>query len=141
MAENITRPTEASVRAFLDTVENPVRRADADVLLELFERVTGEKPVMWGPAIIGYGSYHYRYESGREGDMCRAGFSPRKAALSLYLTCDAARFADILSRLGKHKTGKGCIYVTKLADVDMAVLEELVRDGWEEMQRKYPLEN
>ena len=143
MAENKTQPTDASVIAFIDAVEPASRREDARTLLALFERIIGEPARMWGPSIIGFGSYHYRYDSGREGDMCRSGFSPRKANLSIYLMgcyCDggfASRDA-LMARLGKHKTGASCLYINKLADIDMGVLEELVRESLAVMDAKYP---
>lgn len=131
MAENITRETDASVEAFLQGVEHAGRREDAFALLELMRRVTGVEPKMWGPSIIGFGKYHYRYDSGREGDMLRVGFSPRKANLALYFTAKGDRFRELLPRLGKHKMGGSCLYVTRLANVDPGVLEELVATSWE----------
>lgn len=144
MSENKTKPTQVSVDAFIDAVDHPGKRDDARALDALFRRVTGEEPAMWGPSIIGYGSYHYTYDSGREGDMCRVGFSPRKAKHSLYLMsqyCDEATTklgAELLARLGKYSKGASCLYINKLADVDLAVLEELVRVNWEAMNRLYP---
>lgn len=144
MAENKTRAGDASVAQFIAAVEHPGKRADAAVLDALFRRVTGEEPRMWGPTIIGYGQYHYRYDSGREGDMCRVGFSPRKAKHSLYVscTCDGPRGAEVqglLDRLGKHSQGQGgCLYINKLADVDMGVLEELVALGWRTSWEQWP---
>ncbi len=129
MAEIKTKATEASVEAFLDGVKHPVRRADGKAICALMERVTGEPAVMWGPSIIGFGRYHYRYASGHEGDMCRIGFSPRSANLVLYV----GGFPDyeaLLARLGKHKSSKACLYLNKLADVDPAVLEEIVKRTW-----------
>ncbi len=123
--ENKTKPTAVSVTAFIDAIENETRRKDARTLLALLRRITGEKPVMWGPSIVGFGKRHYRYATGREGDAPIAGFSPRKANLVFHLAHCPERDA-LLARLGKHKTGVGCLYVNKLADVDMAVLEELV---------------
>ncbi|MEE2033386.1 DUF1801 domain-containing protein [Rhodococcus chondri] len=133
MAENRTQPTAQSVGTFLDTVENQVRRADGHALLELMTEVTGEPAVMWGPSIVGFGSYHYRYASGREGDAPAVGFSPRKANLALYGLTIAPEAATLLAALGKHKTGAACLYITKLADVDLAVLRDLVRVGYEHM--------
>ncbi|NJC05082.1 hypothetical protein GGQ97_000875 [Sphingomonas kaistensis] len=130
MAENKTKPTGADVTAFLDAVEHPTRRADGHALRALFERISGEPATLWGPSIIGFGSRHYRYDSGHEGDMPRIAFSPRKANLVFYLHYYDG-YADDLARLGKHKAGKGCLYVTKLADVDGAVLEAMVRKAWE----------
>lgn len=144
MAENKTKPTDASVEAFIAGVEPLSKREDALVLDALFRKVTGEEPQMWGPSIIGYGSYHYKYESGRQGDMCRTGFSPRKAKHSLYLMggyCDeitAKHREEALSRLGKHKTGASCLYVNKLADIDLEVLEEMIAADWATMNRIYP---
>ena len=139
-----TTPTEMSVEDFIEAVEPAAKREDAKVLDALFRRVTGQEPTIWGPSIIGYGSYHYKYDSGREGDMCRAGFSPRKAKHSLYLMgryCDEAtgkKVDALLETMGKHKTGASCVYVNKLADIDLAVLEEIVGECWEAMNRAYP---
>ncbi|HYD43955.1 MAG TPA: DUF1801 domain-containing protein [Phenylobacterium sp.] len=130
MAEVKTRPTEASVDAFLGGVAHPLRRADGLALRAIMERVTGEPAVMWGPSIIGFGSYHYRYASGHEGDMCRTGFSPRAASLVLYVG-GFPEYDALLERLGKHKRSKACLYLNKLADVDAAVLEEIVRRTYE----------
>ena len=139
MAENKTKPTDVAVSEFLDAVEHPTRKADALALDEMFRRVTGWSPQMWGPTIVGYGAYHYRYESGREGDMCATGFSPRKANLSLYIMPGYQDYSEIMGRLGKHKLGKACLYINKLADVDMAVLEELVRRGVDDLDKMYPV--
>ncbi|MEK0155618.1 DUF1801 domain-containing protein [Arthrobacter oryzae] len=129
MAENKTQATDASVEDFLDGVENPARQRDGLRLLALMKENTGEVPVMWGPGIVGFGSYHYRYESGREGDTVAVGFSPRKGSLSLYGLTYAPEAAELLPRLGKHKVGAGCLYINKLEDVDEAVLAELIRAG------------
>ena len=125
MAEAKTKPTSVTVDSFIDAVEHPIRRADAKILRAMMERVSGERAVMWGPSIIGFGSYHYRYDSGHEGDMCRIGFSPRKAQLVLYVG-GFPGYEDMLARLGKHKTSKACLYINKLADVDLTVVEEIV---------------
>jgi hypothetical protein len=124
MAENKTKPTKLSVAAFIDTLTDPDRRADAKALVKLMQSATGEKPKMWGPSIIGFGSYHYKYESGREGDMPLIGFSPRKAAHVLY-GLHGSSDSKVLAKLGKHTTGKGCLYIKKLADVDQKVLEAM----------------
>ena len=129
MAEAKTKPSIVNVDAFIAAVEKPVRREDALVLREMMERVTGEPATMWGPSIIGFGSYHYKYASGHEGDTCRVGFSPRSANLVLY-TGSFPEYAALLERLGKHKVGKGCLYVNKLADVDLSVLEEIIRHSY-----------
>jgi hypothetical protein len=125
-AANKTQPTRVDPRDFVASVEHPLRRRDAETLLELFEGATGQPPTMWGPSIIGFGSYHYRYDSGREGDFLRVGFAPRKANLALYGLSAAPGSEALLGRLGKHKRGVDCVYVNKLADVDMGVLRELV---------------
>ncbi len=142
MAEAKTKPTEASVEEFIATVETPAKREDAVVLDALFRKVTGALPVMWGPTIVGYGQYHYRYASGHEGEICRLGFSPRRAKHSLYLMCgspaEEAAFAPLLARLGKHSRGKGCLYVNKLADIDLGALEEMIALGWQNSFERYP---
>lgn len=131
--ENKTKPTQTSVEEFIAHVEHPVRRADAEVLDEMFRRITGEEPVMWGPTMVGYGSYHYEYESGHQGDALAVGFAPRKASQSLYGLLVQPEAPELLSRLGKHKVGKGCLYVNTLADVDLQVLEELMQTGYRHM--------
>ena len=142
-AENKTQATGADVAAFLEAVPDPVRRADGIALDAMMRRVTGEEPRMWGPTIVGYGEYRYRYDSGREGEMCRTGFSPRKAELVVYLVgqfeIHAAEAAALFARLGKHRTGKSCLYIKRLADVDTGALEELVALNWREMAARYPL--
>lgn len=139
MSENKTRPTEQSPEDFIASVEHDTRRADARTLLDLMRKITGWEARMWGPAIIGFGEYHYKYESGREGDFMRTGFSPRKANMVVYIMPGYTDFSEILGRLGKHKLGKSCLYINKLADVDMGVLEELIRAGLDDMEKKYPL--
>lgn len=138
MVENKTRPTESDVAAFIEAVEPAVRRDDARALDVMLRRVTGTTPSMWGPSIIGYGRYHYRYESGREGETCRIGFSPRKAALVLYFNGRTPAFEALLSTLGKHDSGKGCLYVKRLADIDMAVLERLAVESLAYMDAHHP---
>jgi hypothetical protein len=126
MAENKTKPTSLSVPAFLDACTDEARRTDAKALAKLMQKVTGNEPAMWGPSIVGFDSYHYMYESGRQGDMPVVGFSPRKAANVLYGAIGFVGADALLAKLGKHTTGKGCLYIKKLADVDMKVLEALV---------------
>jgi hypothetical protein len=126
MAENKTKPTKLSVATFVGGITDQTRRADAKALVKLMHSAFGEKPKMWGPSIIGFGSYHYRYDSGREGDMPLVGFSPRKAATVLYGLTGASESKALLGKLGKHSTGKGCLYIKKLADVDMRVLEDMI---------------
>ncbi|HQN09470.1 MAG TPA: DUF1801 domain-containing protein [Thermoanaerobaculia bacterium] len=136
MAEPKTKKTDASVAAFLDAVADPRRREDAREVLALMKRITGEEPKMWGPSIVGFGSYTYTYASGQTGDWPIAGFSPRKQALTLYLMPGFEKDADLMKRLGKHKTGKSCLYLNRLADVDAGVLEELVRRSVERMRNR-----
>ena len=126
MPENKTKPTGASVDDFIAAVEIDTRRADAKIVLEMMRRVTGETPVMWGPTMIGFGKYAYKYKSGHGGEFFLTGFSPRKAHLVLYIMPGYGQFDDVMARLGKHKTGRACLYVNKLADIDIKVLEELV---------------
>ena len=144
MSDAKTQPTDTSVEDFIEAVEPSSKREDAMVLDALFRKVTGEEAVIWGPSIIGYGSYHFKYDSGREGDFMRTGFSPRKAKHSLYLMgryCDedtGKRVDALLAKMGKHKTGASCVYVNKLADIDLNVLEEIIGVCWDAMNRKYP---
>ncbi len=125
MADNKTKPTTVTVASFIKSITDETARADAKALVNLMQSATGEKPKMWGPSIIGFGSYHYKYESGREGDMPLVGFSPRKAATVLY-GMGIGDSEALLAKLGKHTTGKGCLYIKKLTDVDQKVLEALV---------------
>ncbi len=132
MPENKTQKTAASVEDFINKVEHEGKRKDAFEILAMMKTITKEKPRMWGASIIGFGDVHYKYASGREGDWFKIGFSPRKANISLYLMgCDVSKAEEMLSRLGKHKTGKGCLYVNKLADIDMEVLKEMIKEGYE----------
>lgn len=126
MAEIKTKPTEVSVDDFLEGIQHPVRRADGKALRTMMERITGEPAVMWGPSMVGFGTYHYRYDSGHEADMCRVAFSPRSTNLVLYVG-GFPEYEALLAELGKHKRSKACLYVNKLADVDTAVLDEIIR--------------
>jgi hypothetical protein len=143
MAEAKTQMSDASVAAFIAAVEPPAKRAEAEVIDALFRKVTGEAPRMWGASLIGYGEYRTTYASGRDVHWMRAGFSPRKAKHSLFLMggyCDditAAGRMEKLARLGKHTVGKSCLYINKLADVDLAVLEEIIAEDWETMQQLF----
>lgn len=139
MAENKTQATQIAPVDFIETLEHPTRKADALVLLELFARVSGFDAKMWGPSIIGFGRYHYIYDSGREGDFLATGFSPRKSNLSIYIMPGYQDYADILGRLGRHKLGKSCLYVNKLADIDLAVLEELIAAGLRDLAGYWPV--
>ena len=137
MAELKTKATQVSVDAFVDAVADPERRADARTLTALIQRLTGDPAAMWGPSIVGFGSYDYRYDSGREGTMCRMGFSPRAKELVLYLSgCE--RHQAVLATLGKVRTGKSCLYIKRLADLDVAVLEQLLRAELDFMDQTYP---
>ena len=129
-AENKTKATTVTVADFVDRVEPDQRQADARVVIDLMTRITGETATMWGPSIIGFGVYRYRYESGREGEICRLGFSPRKPQLVFYLGTSFPGRDAMLAALGKHSTGKSCLYVKKLSDVDMTVLERMVAASW-----------
>lgn len=140
MAENKTQPTDASVDDFLNTTEHPQKRADSFSLKKILEDVTGEKAVMWGESIVGFGKYHYHYESGRKGEFLIAGFAPRKAAISLYLLgCMETKFEELMANLGKHKTGASCIYFNKLSDLNEGVLRDLIKKSYDFMKEKYPL--
>lgn len=138
MAGNKTVETDLDVTAFLKGVADPKQRADADVLLEMMSNASGEPPKMWGPSIVGFGSYHYRYDSGREGDMCRIGFSPRKGKTVIYVIDGFPAHAELLAKLGKHKTGQSCLYINRLSDVDTGILDKLVKASLVEMDRRYP---
>lgn len=142
MADAKTQPTPVGVAEFLGQVEPAAKRQEGEVLVALFRKVTGVEPVMWGPSIVGYGEYATVYESGRRVTLCRTAFSPRKARHSLYLSCgtqaEEAQFAPLLARLGKHARGKGCLYVNKLADIDLGVLEEMIALSWRNSFERYP---
>lgn len=136
MAELKTKQTDESVTTFLNTVPDETKRKDCFEILEMMRQATGLQPKMWGTSIIGFGSYHYKYESGHEGDMCLIGFSPRKQNIVLYGTGGAGRNDDLLQKLGKHKTGKGCLYVNKLTDVNVDILKKLLKVSFEYSKKK-----
>ena len=138
MAENKTKPTEVSVAAFIEAIIDEGKRADAKVLAKLMQKASGEKPKMWGPSIVGFGTYHYKYDSGREGDMPVIGFSPRTAASVLYGLIGFSGAEALLAKLGKHTTGKGCLYIKKLSDVDQNVLESLLAKALAAKQARPP---
>ena len=137
MADNKTKQTGAGVEQFLAAVEHPRRREDSLTLLTLMKQITGLEPEMWGPSIVGFGSYHYRYDTGREGDMPLTGFSPRKQSLTVYIMPGFAGYEDLLGRLGKHRTGVSCLYINKLADVDQDVLTELISRSFAHMRHTH----
>ena len=130
MAEPKTKVNAASVENFINTVEDKQKRTDCFEIVKIMEQVTKEEPKMWGPALIGFGSYHYKYESGREGDMMKIGFSPRKQNITLYVGLGGNTENPMLKRLGKYTTGKGCLYIKKLADVDRKVLQDLITESF-----------
>ncbi|MEP6390667.1 MAG: DUF1801 domain-containing protein [Halioglobus sp.] len=137
MSNNKTLPTAVSVEAFLSDVQPDRKRAEALELDRLFRKITGWNPVMWGPTMIGYGSYHYRYDSGREGEMLATGFSPRKAKHSIYVLPGYSDYGKILERLGKHTKGKSCLYINKLEDIDLDVLAELIAVGLRDLSKTW----
>ncbi len=137
MAENKTRPTRASATVFMSTIEDPGMRADAKKVAAMMRRATGKRATMWGSSIVGYGSYHYRYDSGREGDFLITGFSPRKQALTVYIMPGFSHFEELMSKLGRYRTGKSCLYIKQLADIDEAVLERLIQESVRYMRTHY----
>lgn len=137
MAENKTKATEASVEAYIASRANDEQRADCAVLMAMFAKLTGEPPKMWGPSIVGYGAYRYTYDSGRTGESCLAAFAIRGRELVVYLSCDGGDQQALLARVGKHKMGKSCFYFKRLADLDVAVLEQLVAGSMAEVKRLY----
>ena len=138
MAKNKTTETESSVAEFIHTVDNAVKRNDSLELVQIFKSVSGYEPKMWGTSIIGFGSYHYKYNSGHEGDAPLTGFSPRKDAISLYFSLEPEAREALLQKLGKHKTGKACVYIKKLSDIDQQVLKELIRASIAFLSFQYP---
>jgi len=138
MAELKTKPNKGDVEKFLNSVDDEKRRKDSFEVLKLMRDITGEEPKMWGGSMVGFGSYHYKYESGREGDWFVTGFSPRKTALTLYIMAGFKRFDELMGKLGKYKTGKSCLYVKKLEDVNRDVLRELITESVDYMKRAYP---
>ena len=139
MAENKTQATDVPVTDFIAAVEHPTRRADALALDAMFQEVTGWKPAMWGPTIIGYGSYDYTYDTGYSGTSLATGFSPRKANQVLYIMPGYLEMGDLLDRVGKHKKGKACLYLTQLKNNDLDVIEEIVRRGLDDLATRWPV--
>lgn len=138
MAELKSKPNEGSVVEYLDSIPDEKKRRDSYAILDLMSRVTGEEPKMWGDSIVGFGSYHYRYASGREGDWFLTGFSPRKQNLTLYIMSGFEPYETLLKDLGKHSTAKSCLYIKKIEDIDLPTLEELVRQSVEHMRQTNP---
>ncbi|QDP01586.1 DUF1801 domain-containing protein [Thalassotalea sp. PS06] len=139
MSENKTQLTDLNPDTFIAAIEHSVKRQDSEQLLQLFAAITKQKPQLWGTSIIGFGQYHYRYDSGREGDFLRTGFSPRKQNIAIYIILGFQPYQDLLAKLGKHKTGKSCLYINKLADIDIEVLKQLIEKSYQDMAEKYPL--
>lgn len=135
--KNKTRQTSASAEEYLAAIGDESRRLDCQALTKLMARATGQKPKMWGPSIVGFGSYHYKYDSGREGDMCAAGFSSRAASISVYLLSGTPAQQKLLAKLGKYKMAKACLYIKRMADVDAKVLEQLVGESYAEIKRRH----
>lgn len=140
MSKNKTMPTKVLVEDFLSEVQPDKKRGEAVELDRLFREVTGWTPVMWGPTMVGYGSYHYRYDSGREGEMLATGFSPRKAKHSIYVLPGYSDYGAILERLGKHSKGKSCLYINKLEDIDLDVLAELIATGLRDLSETWDVQ-
>lgn len=138
MAELKTKENETNVEAFLNGIEDEQRRKDCQAVAKMMQQVTKAKPKMWGSAIVGFGNYHYKYASGREGDWMLVAFSPRKQNLTLYITAGFDGREDLMMKLGKHKTGKGCLYINKLSDIDTTVLKTLIQKSVEHMQKTNP---
>lgn len=138
MSEAKTRPTDTPLQSYLDGIADPQRRSDCAQLATVMQRLSGCPPVLWGGSIVGFGSYRYRYDSGREGEFCVVGFSSRKDSISLYLLAGFDGAAALLQQLGKHKTGKACLYIKRLADVQPAVLEQLIQSSIDETRRRWP---
>jgi hypothetical protein len=126
-----TQKNDESVEKFIDSIEDPGRRKDTEIVMQMMKEASGEEPLMWGKNIIGFGTYNYKYNSGREGEWMRIGLSPRKQSLSVYIMNGFAEYHELLNRLGKHKTGKACLYIKKLEDVDMGVLRELIKRSYD----------
>ena len=140
MTELKTKPTDESVRAFLNNVSDEARRADCFALAKMMEEITGEKPKMWGPSIVGFGTYHYKYASGHEGDWPITSFSPRKKDLTLYIMVGFEKHADLMKQLGKYSTGKSCLYIKRLSDVDVPTLRKLIKTGIKELKDRIAAE-
>jgi hypothetical protein len=133
-----TRPTDESVVEFLGNIKDEAVRDDCHALIRLMKKITGAEPALWGGSIVGFGKYHYKYESGHEGFSCLTGFAPRKNNLSIYVMPGYSELTDLIKKLGKHKAGKGCLYVKRLSDIDMKVLEALIKQSVSYLKKKFP---
>lgn len=137
MAKQKTKPTEVTVESFLDKLASESVRDDCNTLIKMMKKITKSEPKMWGPSIVGFGQYHYKYESGHEGFSCLTGFSPRKPAITVYLM-NMSDQPDLMEKLGKYKTSKGCVYIKKLEDIDIKILEKLIANAVSYVKKKYP---
>lgn len=137
MSGNKTIPTDQPVSAFIEAIEDPQQKRDSALLLQIMREISGDEPVMWGPGIIGFGQYHYKYDSGREGEMLRIGFSPRKNNLSLYVGVGSEKVKPYLQTLGVHTTGKSCLYIKRLSDIDLNVLKTIIRESYKHQNNQY----
>ena len=136
MAENKTKPTTVSVAKFIKAVPDDVKRRDSEALIVIMREISKEEPVMWGPSIVGFGSYHYKYASGHEGDCCKIGFSPRKSDLTIYIMAGFDKYSELMKTLGKHKSGKACLYIKRLDDVHLPTLKKLIRESFKYVSKK-----
>jgi hypothetical protein len=139
MAENKTKATDVNVEEFISRADNEVKRKDSFLLVDFFKSITGYEPIMWGPTIIGFGQYHYKYASGHEGDMPIAAFSPRKDSIVLYFSPEFENRKRLLEKLGKHKSGKGCVYIKKLDDINLSVLEDMTKASIKDILTRYQI--
>ncbi len=137
-SQNKTKANDMDVETFISSVSPIEKQDDARAILQIMHDISGEKAIMWGSSIIGFGEYHYKYDSGREGDMCRTGFSPRKTAMTIYCMSGFTEKNSLLNILGKYKLGKSCLYIKKLSDVNIDVLRQLIQEDWDFMNEKYP---
>ncbi|XOV93260.1 MAG: DUF1801 domain-containing protein [Bacteroidota bacterium] len=137
MAENKTQPTDQDVTAFIGSVDDEIKKADCFKLIEIMQEITKMPPKMWGPAIVGFGEYHYKYDSGREGDFFIVGFSPRKQNLTIYIMPGFDRYPEHMAQIGKYKTGKSCLYTKKLDDLNLDILKKLIKDSVSYMNKRY----
>lgn len=137
VAKNKTQPTRASVTEFIKAIDDPQKRADVRKVAAMMRKATGKRAKMWGSSIVGYGTYHYKYASGREGDFMVTGFSPRKQALTVYIMAGFSKYDSLMKKLGKYKTGKSCLYIKRLSDVDEAVLQQLIDESVKYMRKNY----
>ncbi len=137
MAENKTRATKASVTEFIKAIDDPVRRAEVRKVAAMMRKATGKRAKMWGSSIVGYGTYRYKYASGREGEFMMAGYSPRKQALTVYIMAGFSKYGSLMARLGKYKTGKSCLYIKRLSDIDEQILQRLINESLAYMRKTY----